>query len=179
MTVLRISQLAERSGVPATTLRFYESEGLLPAGRTPAGYRVYGDEAVARLEFIGAAKQLGLPLAEIGELLAVRESGACAEVKADLRPRLAASLADVNRRIAELTLFAESLRAARDRLAALPDRAEPRDAECGLHPAPPTRDVACSLTAGKLGDRTELHLDVRVPDEGAAMLADLFGQPTT
>ncbi|MFF0009795.1 MerR family DNA-binding transcriptional regulator [Streptomyces tibetensis] len=37
MSTMRISQLATRSGVPATTLRFYESAGLLPAERTPAG----------------------------------------------------------------------------------------------------------------------------------------------
>jgi hypothetical protein len=36
VTELRISQLAGRSGLPASTLRFYESAGLLPAGRTPA-----------------------------------------------------------------------------------------------------------------------------------------------
>jgi MerR family transcriptional regulator, copper efflux regulator len=82
MSAMRISQLAERSGVPATTLRFYEGAGLLPAGRTAAGYRVYGEEAVERLRFIGAAKHLGLALDDIGELLHVRESGACAEVKA-------------------------------------------------------------------------------------------------
>lgn len=58
----RISQLAQRSGVPATTLRFYESVGLLPAERTESGYRVYGEQAVDRLAFIGTAKQLGLPL---------------------------------------------------------------------------------------------------------------------
>lgn len=40
MTSYRISQLAERSGVPATALRFHEDTGLLPADRTPAGYRV-------------------------------------------------------------------------------------------------------------------------------------------
>ncbi len=57
---MRISQLAERSGVPATTLRFYESAGLLSADRTPAGYRMYGEDAVDRLAFIGAAKHLGL-----------------------------------------------------------------------------------------------------------------------
>ncbi|MDG9719768.1 MerR family DNA-binding transcriptional regulator [Streptomyces sp. DH24] len=49
MRTYRISQLAERSGVPATTLRFYEDAGLLPADRTPAGYRVYGEDAVERL----------------------------------------------------------------------------------------------------------------------------------
>lgn len=60
---MRISQLAERSGVPATTLRFYEGAGLLPADRTPAGYRSYDEDAVERLAFIGAAKRLGLPSA--------------------------------------------------------------------------------------------------------------------
>lgn len=62
MSGMRISQLAERSGVPATTLRYYESAGLLAADRTPAGYRVYDDAAVERLAFIRAAKQVGLPL---------------------------------------------------------------------------------------------------------------------
>ncbi|MFG2172334.1 MerR family transcriptional regulator [Streptomyces niveus] len=67
MSTYRISQLAERSGVPATTLRFYEDAGLLPAGRTPAGYRVYGQDAVERLGFISSAKLLGLALEEIRE----------------------------------------------------------------------------------------------------------------
>lgn len=250
MTVLRISQLAEHSGVPATTLRFYETQGLLPADRTPSGYRVYGDEAVARLEFIGAAKQLGLSLEEIGELLAVWESGACAEVKADLRPRLSVRLDEARRCLAELTVFADSLRIARDRLEALPDRADPCDSACGFHTppsspsslsspsapwwpidcggAPRTAPVACSLTGGETIERTaqwhkavegavrveipgglrltlpvartasvaalaaaeqaccpffdfrlrlegpELHLEVRAPAEGAALLADLF-----
>ncbi|MEU6039649.1 MerR family transcriptional regulator [Actinomadura sp. NPDC047616] len=71
MTTMRISQLAARTGVPATTLRLYESAGLLPADRTPAGYRVYGQDAVERLAFIGVAKDLGLPLEEIAELLRV------------------------------------------------------------------------------------------------------------
>ncbi|MFJ9394315.1 MerR family transcriptional regulator [Streptomyces californicus] len=74
---MRISQLAECSGVPATTLRFSEDAGLLPADRTPAGYRLYGEAAVERLAFIDAAEHLGLPLEKIGELLGVGESGAC------------------------------------------------------------------------------------------------------
>ncbi|MFI0729343.1 MerR family transcriptional regulator [Streptomyces sp. NPDC021225] len=57
--MMRISQLAERSGVPATTLRYYESAGLLAADRSPADYRLYGEEAVERLAFIGSAKHLG------------------------------------------------------------------------------------------------------------------------
>lgn len=61
MPDLLISQLADRTGIPATTLRFYGSAGLLPAGRTPGGYRVYHEDAVERLSFITTAKRLGLP----------------------------------------------------------------------------------------------------------------------
>ncbi|MBY8880137.1 MerR family transcriptional regulator [Actinacidiphila acidipaludis] len=132
MSAMRISELAGRSGVPATTLRFYEGAGLLPAGRTPAGYRVYGEEAVERLAFIGAAKHLGLPLDEIGALLRVWERGACAEVKAGLRPRIAARLDDAERRAAELREFTASLRQALDHLDALPDRAGRCDPDCGF-----------------------------------------------
>lgn len=132
MTTMRISQLAERSGVPATTLRFYESSGLLPADRSDAGYRLYGEEAVRRLAFIDAAKHLGLPLEEIAELLAVWESGACAQVKADLAPRLANRLAEAEQRAAEVAAFTSALRSALTHLDALPDRAEPCDAQCTL-----------------------------------------------
>ncbi|HEX8005586.1 MAG TPA: MerR family transcriptional regulator, partial [Trebonia sp.] len=69
MALMRISQLAERNGVLATTLRFYEDAGLLPADRTAAGYRVYGEDALDRLRFISMGKYLGLSLKEIGELL--------------------------------------------------------------------------------------------------------------
>jgi len=154
MSAMRISQLAERSGVPATTLRFYEGAGLLPAGRTAAGYRVYGEEAVERLRFIGAAKHLGLALDDIGELLHVWESGACAEVKAGLRPRVAARLDDAERRAAELTAFTATLHRALDHLDALPDRAARCGPECGF-PAERWRavPVACSLAEDGMARR--------------------------
>jgi DNA-binding transcriptional MerR regulator len=132
MSDLRISQLAERSGVPASTLRFYESAGLLPADRTPAGYRVYDEMAVERLEFIGAAKQLGLPLEEIAELLQVWAQGSCAQVKADLRPLLVARIDQAQQRAAELAAFTVNLQQAAAHLDALPDRAERCDPQCGF-----------------------------------------------
>ncbi|GGN38954.1 hypothetical protein GCM10011578_084930 [Streptomyces fuscichromogenes] len=96
---MRISQLAERSGVPATPLRFYEGAGPLPADRTPSGHRIHGEEAVERLACIEAVKHLGLPLEEIAELLGAWEVGACADVRADLRPRIVARLDAIERRI--------------------------------------------------------------------------------
>ncbi|MFE5958009.1 MerR family transcriptional regulator [Streptomyces rubiginosohelvolus] len=181
MSTMRISQLAARSGVPATTLRFYEGAGLLPADRTPAGYRLYGEAAVERLAFIGAAKHLGLPLEEIGELLGVWETGACRDVKADLRPRLATRLTEAEARSAELAAFTASLHTALEHLDALPDRASPCDPECGFLTTPtqavgtqpvdialaPSRQaaeaeaeswrtapVACSLNGDGLHERT-------------------------
>src|SRR5699024_9455688 len=109
--------------------------------------------AIERLAFIAAAKHLGLPLDEIGELLTVWETGACKEVKADLRPRIAARLDEAQQRIAELTAFTTSLDAALDHLDALPDRDQPCDPHCGFltGPAPPQDQRACrSLTPGKL-----------------------------
>jgi MerR family transcriptional regulator, copper efflux regulator len=153
MTTMRISQLAERSGVPATTLRFYESAGLLSAERTASGYRTYEDDALKRLAFIGSAKHLGLPLEEIGELLAVWQDGACAEVKAGLRPRIADRLTEAERRAAELAAFMATLRAALKHLDDLPDRATPCGPECEFLTAPSAAPVACSLTGGEMNDR--------------------------
>jgi MerR family transcriptional regulator, copper efflux regulator len=172
MSGLRISQLAERSGVPATTLRFYETVGLLPADRTPSGYRVYDETAVERLDFIGAAKQLGLPLEEIADLLQVWANGSCAQVRADLQPRVATRIAEAEERSAELSAFVATLQRALEHLDALPDRAGRCDPDCGfLGPQPSgsaapvvphhtrqdaawrTAPVACSLNGEDMRER--------------------------
>lgn len=147
---MRISQLATRSGVPATTLRFYESAGLLPAERTPAGYRLYGEDAVDRLAFISAAKHLGLPLEEIAELLGVWQTGACQEVKADLRERVVTRIEEAERRAAELAAFTASLRRAVEHLDELPDRQDRCDPQCAfLGRTPATAPAAYQDGSGR------------------------------
>ena len=75
---LTVGQLASRAGVRADTVRYYEREGLLPVPeRTEGEHRRYGPADVDRLLFIRGAQRLGLRLAEIRELLAVRDTGAC------------------------------------------------------------------------------------------------------
>jgi DNA-binding transcriptional MerR regulator len=75
---LTISALAGSLGLSTDTLRYYERLGLLPqAERTAAGYRLYGEEAAERLAFICGAKRMGLRLADIKELLDVRDRGQC------------------------------------------------------------------------------------------------------
>lgn len=159
MERMRISQLAERSGVPVTTLRFYEDAGLVPAERSAAGYRLYGQEALERLGFIGAAKRLGLPLEEIGELLDVWQRGACAQVKADLRPRLAARLSQAETRRVEVEAFVGALRRALARLDALPDRAGRCDPKCGF----PTAQNADRGTRGTRSTRSTRGTVVGLP----------------
>ncbi|HEY3871290.1 MAG TPA: MerR family transcriptional regulator [Actinocrinis sp.] len=162
---MRISQLAEASGVPASTLRFYDSAGLLPAQRADSGYRLYRQDALERLAFIGAAKRFGLALEEIAELLGVWEHGACSEVKASLRPKVAARQAEAERRAAEVAGFAASLSGALERIDALPDRPGRCDEECGIaspgpvstEPVSPERwraaPIACSLDGADLEQR--------------------------
>ncbi|MDQ0158018.1 MULTISPECIES: Hg(II)-responsive transcriptional regulator [Bacillales] len=68
----RISELAERCGVNKETIRYYERLGLLSEpSRTKAGYRMYPEESVDRLQFIKRMQDLGFSLAEIDKLLGV------------------------------------------------------------------------------------------------------------
>jgi DNA-binding transcriptional MerR regulator len=73
---VRIGEIANRVGVNTTTIRFYESIGVLPEPpRTSSGYRDYDDEHVERLRFIKTAQRLGLKLEDIAEILAFRDRG--------------------------------------------------------------------------------------------------------
>lgn len=64
----RIARVAELSGVPATTIRHYEDQGLVrPADRATNGYRVYGDRGIARLRFVNRARTVDLAPDELAD----------------------------------------------------------------------------------------------------------------
>ena len=67
---LPIGAFAKRAGVPASTLRYYEAEGLLSGGRNDAGRRRYPRAALRRVAFIRVAQQVGLTLEQIRAALA-------------------------------------------------------------------------------------------------------------
>jgi MerR family transcriptional regulator, copper efflux regulator len=163
----RISQLAERTGVPA-------------------GYRTYTDDDAERVRFIGAAKGLGLTLARIGALLEVRDGGMCREVRDELRGLVADRIADTEHRIDELRAFREHLDRASGRLRELPADDGPCGPACtDLHAEP----VACSLDADRyaariarwreqLGDAVERPapeggMAVRLPADRVMAVAEL------
>lgn len=90
--IVRIGELARRSGLSTKTLRFYEVEGLLPEPpRTPGGYRDYPPDTVDRLKLIRRGQAAGLALTEIKTILAIRDGGRapCSHVRELLTERLA------------------------------------------------------------------------------------------
>ena len=108
MAGLLIGDVAERTGLSAPTIRYYESIGLLIAPpRTGTGYRRYGDTAVAELQFIKKAQTLGFSLEEISEILKLSRAGntPCAHVL-DLAHR---HLAAIDERMQQLARFREML----------------------------------------------------------------------
>ena len=105
---IKIGELARRSGLPVKTLRYYEEIGLLPAvGRSPGGYRLFGEESPRRLEFIRRLKSLGLTLDDIQECLAVHDEGElpCGDIQRQLRHQIDL----VEERLRELRLFKREL----------------------------------------------------------------------
>lgn len=68
---LTIGQLAERSGVATSALRFYEDQGLIHSRRTSGNQRRYQREALRRVAFIRVSQNLGIPLSAIKEVLAL------------------------------------------------------------------------------------------------------------
>ena len=114
--LLTVSQLASASGTSADTVRYYEREGILPEPRrTPAGYRQYDPEMAERLRFVQGCQRLGLSLADIRDLLAVRDTGVCPCEPAELH--LTKRLAEVDAEIARLVQLRGQMQ---DMLAAIP-----------------------------------------------------------
>ena len=98
---MRIGEAAAASGMTTKTLRFYEASGLLPTSERAAnGYRDYGADIPERLDFIRRSRTAGLTLAQIRDILQIRDAGEapCMHV----RDLLARQLTDLDRQIREL-----------------------------------------------------------------------------
>ena len=108
MKGLTIGKIAKSAGVGIETVRFYEKQGLLdPPPRTESNYRIYPEEAIAKLRFIKRAKALGFSLSEIKGLLSLRHDPHA--TKADIKQRTEAKIEDIRQKIQDLTRMLNAL----------------------------------------------------------------------
>lgn len=122
-----IGEVAEAVQLPSQTIRFYERKGLLPApSRAANGYRDYDGTTINRVKFVRAAQAAGLTLVEIRSIIDLRDDGhvPCTHVTTLINGKLA----DVRRRITELTILATELSQLLDRSQRL-DPADCNDAD--------------------------------------------------
>lgn len=103
-----IGQMSRQTGVKVTTIRYYESRGLIPSpARTEGGQRRYDDAALERLAFLRHARELGFGLDDIADLMALTEEPTedCAPAHEIAQKQLAA----VDRRITILAQLRKEL----------------------------------------------------------------------
>jgi DNA-binding transcriptional MerR regulator len=124
---MKIGELAQRTGIPASTIRYYEKEGLLPkAQRGTNGYRVYQDNALERLDLIQLGQNLGLSLDAIRTVSALHGEA----LKDTLLDKLDARLEEIDRLSAILAAQRKSVVEAKERVQTAWDRGE-----CRVHAA--------------------------------------------
>jgi len=172
MNGFSISEVAEQAGIPATTLRYYEDQGIVGAPmRAGNGYRRYSDRDVQRLRFLGRARRLDLTPSDLRDLAEAWDSDECAVVQHRLSGIVRSRLDEAQRQVVELTeLTAELQRvAARVRRTPKPGPCD-EQCECGLvHEtvAVPTiqsfiplttagsAPIACTLAPEEMGTRLD------------------------
>ncbi|MDH0362863.1 MerR family transcriptional regulator [Comamonas aquatica] len=109
MTGLRIGEAAQRTGVSAANIRYYEKQGLLaPALRQDNDYRLYGDADLHRLRFIRMCRAMDMSLDEVRTLLAL--DGQRPEDCHAASQTVEAHLQHVRQRLGELRVLERELR---------------------------------------------------------------------
>ena len=153
-TRLTIGNVSRDTGLPIRTIRFYESEGVLPApSRTSSGYRIYSSVDVRRLRLIRNARALGLGLPEIRTLVEQAFASDCRSFAPQLRELITAKRTDVAARIRELQELQEELNDLEKHVMHAACATEPGQlvAECNYCPLIDEEGGTCSDEAGCSG----------------------------
>lgn len=104
---MNIGEVADRTGLPVKTIRYYEDIGLVKPQRGANGYRRFGDKDAHKLTFLGRARRLGFSIGDCRDLLALWEDQGRAS--ADVRAIAIGHLAQVEARIADLVSMRDTL----------------------------------------------------------------------
>ena len=105
---MQIGRVAEHSGVPAKTIRYYEEIGLISKpNRTPSGYREYDNQDIEVLRFVSRARGLGFSIKDVKNLLALYNDRGRAS--ADVKKIALEHVDEIERKIAELDSIRRTL----------------------------------------------------------------------
>ncbi len=104
MTLLDIAEVAEKSGLAASALRFYEKRGLIETAGRHGLRRTYDPDVLRRLDLVACARGAGFTIAEIARFLVATPSDAA------LRERMAEKADELEEKIDRLTRMRDSLR---------------------------------------------------------------------
>ena len=117
MDTYRIGEIAQHAGVSVPAVRYYERLGLLAkALRTGSGNRRYPAETIDRIRFVKQAQANGLTLAEIRELVALKNQGGSRRCR-QVHRLLAAKIAQLDEQRAQLDDFRGTLQGLADQCA--------------------------------------------------------------
>ena len=97
---MTIGEIAQRTGLPAKTIRYYEDIGLIKPARDTNGYRAFSEQDAHKLAFLGRARGFGFSIDECRTLLALYEDDSRAS--ADVRQVAQEHLGRIEEKIAQL-----------------------------------------------------------------------------
>jgi DNA-binding transcriptional MerR regulator len=137
---MRVSELARRSGVASSAIRFYESAGVLPpAPRMANGYRDYTEQDLCRVRVLASLRALGLELEESAQLADLCSKGECDVMQDRLLPliaarraELAAARAEIEHVDEELVRLERAIRSAEPQVTLCLEEQERRFADAGV-----------------------------------------------
>lgn len=124
---MTIGEAAQKAGVAVSAIRYYEAIGLLPEADRLHGRRMYRDDVLGRLAFIGVAQRAGFKLDEIKELAREIDNGD--GMAGQMRALSGRKLVEVEALLARTQAMKGWLEVANNCACASPD-------ECTLFPAP-------------------------------------------
>jgi len=129
--LLTVGQVTKRTGLSRKALRLYEKAALvIPATRSDAGYRLYDESVLPRLDLIRRARALDVGIGELGELLDIAQ-GRSDRAHGDLAALVAEKLQQTEQRIAELRALELQLRTVQQRLGGVATAPVDRASGCG------------------------------------------------
>jgi len=107
---MKIGEVSRRSGLPASTIRFYETQGLLPPAPRVRGQRSYGPEALDYLRLVSWARRVGFRMKEVRELVGrLNDDG---PQKARMRRAIAGKIRELDQWVDRARTMRRALRAA-------------------------------------------------------------------